>query len=110
NRAILGTIARVLILRWGAFYALMVALEVLSRMSGRGLSQLDGDFPIYFWFGIGLANNLLFGVWWARRHLLNDFREAATQRYQPGRIGWFSRATRRKHAALVSENAAMALD
>ena len=110
NRAILGTIARVLILPWGALYAGSLALEVLWRWSGRGAFQPGEDFNIYFWFGIGLANNFLFGVWWARRHLLNDFREAATQRYQPGRIGWFSRATRRKHAALVSENAAMALD
>src|SRR5205823_5954620 len=39
NRAILGTIGRVLLLPWGAYYTAMFALEVLERLSGRGPLQ-----------------------------------------------------------------------
>jgi hypothetical protein len=99
NRAILDTIARVLILPWGAWFAGLFALDVLWRLSGRGSFEPSDRFGEYFWFGIGLANNFLFGFCWARRHLLNDFRRAATQRYQPAKFGWLIRLFRRKDVA-----------
>jgi len=99
NRAILGTIARVLILPSGAYVAGMLALDILWPLLGRGSFEPSEGFRDYFWFGIGLANNLLFGVCWARRHLLNNFRQAATHRYQPSKFGWLSRLVRRKDVA-----------
>ena len=106
NRAIVGTIGRVLILPWGAFSAAMLALEGLGRLSGGSLFQAGEHFSLYCWFGVGLANNCLFGVWWARRHLLNDFRKAATQRYQSEKIGWFSDASRCKDVAQMRASVA----
>ena len=110
NRAILGAIARVLILPWVAFYAALLGLEFLWPLFGRGPFQPGDRFKVCFWFGSGLANNFLFGVWWARRHLLRDFREAAAQRYQSGRIGWFGRAALRQDAAPAPETVLTALD
>src|SRR5438094_2371935 len=75
NRAILGTIARVLILPWGALYAITFAFDGLLRLSGLGPFEPTEHVRVYFWFGMGLANNFLFGFCWARRHLLNDFRQ-----------------------------------
>jgi hypothetical protein len=96
NRAILGTIGRVLILPWGATSAGLFALDAVSRMVGRGAFEPSEQFRVYLWFGIGLANNFLFGICWARRHLLRDFRQAATQRYEPSTFGWLTGLLRRK--------------
>ena len=93
-----------------AFYAALLGLEFLWPLFGRGPFQPGDRFKVCFWFGIGLANNFLFGVWWARRHLLRDFREAAAQRYQSGRIGWFGRAALRQDAAPAPETVLTALD
>jgi len=106
NRAILGTIGRVLILPWGAFYAATLALEVFWPLCGGGPFRPGDQFTVYFWFGIGLANNFLFGVWWARRHLLNDFRLVAAQRYQMEKSGWFKRLFRGKDEAPARETLA----
>ena len=106
NRAILGAIGRVLILPWGAFFTTMFAIEFLWRLSGRGPFEPGQDLPLYIWFGIGLAVNCVFGVWWARRHLLRDFREAATQRYQAGKIDWFRRRSRGEDVAPIPDAAA----
>ena len=99
NRAILGTIARVLILPWGASYAVMFAFDGLLRLSGLGPFEPTEQVRVYFWFGMGLVNNFLFGFCWARRHLLKDFRQAATQRYQPAKFGWLIRLFWRKDVA-----------
>jgi len=99
NRAILGTVGRVLILPWGAFYATMLGLDVLGRWSGRGPFEPSDDFNMYCWFGLGLANNCLFGIWWARRHLLHDFRVAATERYRRQKSGWLGRPGQAKAVA-----------
>ena len=99
NRAILGTIDCVLLLPWGAYYTAMFALDIFWRLSGRGLFQPGDRFGLYWWFGIGLVTDFLFGIWWARRHLLNHFREAAAHRYPSERIGWFNRPGRREDVA-----------
>ena len=101
NRAIVGTIGRVLVLPWGVYCAAILAFEGLGRFSGGGLFHAGEHFRLYCWFGVGLANNCLFGLWWARRHLLNDFREAAARRYQSEKIGWFRPASRRKDVAPI---------
>ena len=92
-----------LILPWGAFYAATLALEVFWPLCGGGPFRPGDQFTVYFWFGIGLANNFLFGVWWARRHLLNDFRLVAAQRYQMEKSGWFKRLFRGKDEAPARE-------
>ena len=99
NRAILGTVGRVLILPWGGFFTTAFALGFFWRLTGRGPFEPGDDFPLYLWFGIGLATDCVFGIWWARRHLLQDFREAATQRYQAEKIDWFRRRSRSEHLA-----------
>jgi ABC-type transport system involved in multi-copper enzyme maturation permease subunit len=101
NRAILGTIGRVLILPWAVFYVAMFALHIFWPLAGGGQFRPGDRFAIYFWFGIGIGTDFFFGVWWARRHLLNDFRWAATQRFDSARIGWFGRGSPRKDAAVL---------
>jgi ABC-type Na+ efflux pump permease subunit len=102
NRAILGTVGRVLVLPWGGFFTTMFALGLFWR----GPFEPGEAFRLYVWFGIGLATNCVFGVWWARRHLLQDFREAATQRYQAEKIDWFRRRSRGEDVAPIPGAAA----
>ena len=102
NRAIIGTIGRVLILPRGASYALTFAFDGLMRLSGLGPFEPTESARVYFWFGIGLANDFFFGFCWARYHLLKDFRHAATQRYQPAKFGWLIRPFRRKDVVPVT--------
>ena len=96
------TIGRVLILPRGASYALTFAFDGLMRLSGLGPFEPTESARVYFWFGIGLANDFFFGFCWARYHLLKDFRHAATQRYQPAKFGWLIRPFRRKDVVPVT--------
>ena len=96
NRAILGTIALVLVLPWVASWAFTFAFDGLLRLSGLGPFEPTELARVYFWFGMGLANNFLFGVCWARWHLLNDFRTAATPGYRREKMDWFKRRFLRK--------------
>ena len=66
---------------------------------GRGSFEPSEHFGDYLWSGIGLASDFVFGFCWARRQLLNNFRQAATRRYQPSKFGWFSGLVRRKDVA-----------
>jgi len=95
NRAILGTIGRVLVLPWGAYFAVKLALDILVPLAGLGPFEINERLSVMLWFGIGLANNFLFGFCWARRQLLNNFRQAATRRYQPSQFGWLAGLVRR---------------
>jgi ABC-type transport system involved in multi-copper enzyme maturation permease subunit len=95
NRAILGTIGRVLVLPWVASWAVTLVFDGLLRLSGLGPFEPTEQAQVCFWFGMGLANNFLFGVCWARWHLLNDFREAATPGARREKMDWFSRRFRR---------------
>ena len=99
SRAILGTIARVLVLPTGAYLVGVFALDVLWPLLGRGSFEPSEHFGDYLWSGIGLASDFVFGFCWARRQLLNNFRQAATRRYQPSKFGWFSGLVRRKDVA-----------
>jgi len=99
NRAILGTITRVLVLPWVASWAVTFTYDGLLRLSGLGPFQPTELAKVCFWCGMGLANNFLFGVCWARWHLLNDFRTAATHGYQREKMDWFKRRFLRKDKA-----------
>jgi ABC-type transport system involved in multi-copper enzyme maturation permease subunit len=107
NRAIVGAIGRVLVLPWISYYTVMWTLDLLLRVSGRGPFEPTDYFQLYVWFGLGLAVNGLFGVWWARRHLLKHFRQAATQRFRSEKIGWLPRRPRSKDVAQVRATAAV---
>ena len=99
NRAILGTIARVLVLPWVASWAVTLAFDGVMRLFGLGSFEPSETVRVYFWFGMGLANNFLFGVCWARWHLLNDFQTAATQGHRRNKVDWFKRRVRRQDNA-----------
>ena len=99
NRAILGTIALVLVLPWVASWAVTLAFDGVMRLFGLGSFEPSETVRVYFWFGMGLANNFLFGVCWARWHLLNDFQTAATQGHRRNKVDWFKRRVRRQDNA-----------
>jgi ABC-type transport system involved in multi-copper enzyme maturation permease subunit len=101
NRAIVGTIGRVLVVPWGAFAVGMYALALGSSLLRIAPFESNDRFGVFFWFAIGLACDFAFGVCWARRHLLRDFREAATQRYQGESTGRFGQSFRRKEVILT---------
>jgi ABC-type Na+ efflux pump permease subunit len=101
NRALVSTVLLVLVLPWGIYEAMIAAGEIWWRLAGIAPLELTTQFKVYLWFTIGLLNNFLGGVRWARRHLLADFREAATQRYQPGKIGSFGRGTPRQNVVTM---------
>ena len=106
NRAIVGTIGRVLVVPWGAFAAWMYALAFASWQLRIVSFDFNERFGVLVWFAIGLANDFVFGICWARRHLLRDFREAATQRYEGERMSWLGHSLRRKDASLIQAPAA----
>jgi hypothetical protein len=72
-----------------------LALDILSPLAGFGGFEMTDRLSVYVWFSIGLVSNFLFGFCWARRHLLNNFRQAATRRYQPSQFGWLAGLLRR---------------
>jgi hypothetical protein len=79
----------------------MFALEVLWPDLGRASLEPGDRFSDYVEFGIRLACDFLFGICWARRHLVNHFRQAAMQRYQPSKFHWLTGFIRRKDVAAV---------
>jgi hypothetical protein len=99
NRAILGTIALVLVLPWVASWAFTLAFDGLLRLSGLGPFEPTEAARLYFWFGMRLANNFLFAICWARWRLLNDFRSASTQDCRREKMDWFRRRFLRKDKA-----------
>jgi hypothetical protein len=96
SRAILGTIARVLILPTGAYFVGMFALEVLWPDLGRATLEPGDRVADYVELGIRLASDFVFGICWARRHLVNHFRQAAMQRYEASKFRWLTSLIRRK--------------
>jgi len=98
SRAILGAVLRILVLPWGIFYAGGQALDFVSRLAGFGRFTPGFNAALYAWLAIGLTCNALFGFYWARQNLLREFRNVATQRYQPERFGWLKAALKRREA------------
>jgi hypothetical protein len=64
----------------------LFCVGLISQLPGFESLELSKSSVDYLWIGLRLANNLLFGFWWARRHLLYDFRAAAARRYEPRRF------------------------
>ena len=91
SRAILGAIGRVLILPWGIFYAGRVTFELLWRVVMARPIEPGAPALLYAWFVIGIVVDAVFGLAWARRNLLHNFRAVAIQRFEPEKRRWFSR-------------------
>jgi hypothetical protein len=87
NRAASGSVARILVLPSIAF-ALVMLLTFLATLR-RGGHEPTWKFLLSWWFGLGLAADLGFGLW-ARNKLLKEFRLAAAQRYT-SRLRFWSR-------------------
>ncbi|HZR16564.1 MAG TPA: ABC transporter permease subunit [Verrucomicrobiae bacterium] len=79
-RALGGTLARVLVLPWIAYGAVLL-LVVLAQFGSTGNHPSPGwQFFLGLWFGLGIGADLLFGISsWQR--LLTEFRRAAQEQY-----------------------------
>jgi len=107
SRALLGSLACVFAVPWLLFYAIWYILDVDPGPSGwSGRAEVTELFSDYLWLGLRLASDFAFGWWWARRHLLNDFRKAAAQRYEGKGPDWFRRMFDRKNTAQLPVQAA----
>ena len=81
NRAIAAAVALILVLPWGVF-ALAVTLSALTNAFITGIFKTwDDQLPYFLWMAIGLANDLVFGLW-ARSKLVDHFRDVVTQRFE----------------------------
>lgn len=80
NRASAAALVRVLVLPWMVFLMLMT-LIALTNLFGRRNSSWDGHSAILLWTAICLVFNAVFGLP-ARRRLMEEFRQVATQRFE----------------------------
>jgi ABC-type transport system involved in cytochrome c biogenesis permease component len=78
NRASAMAVSWILILPWVGFAVLMTFLTLTDMPGNRFLNDKA---VTLIWLGIGLVNDLVFAQW-ARRRLLEDFRQVATQRFE----------------------------
>ena len=78
NRALGGTVVRILILPWGVFLMLLFLFSWRSYLPS---FFRDETVAILTWLSIGLLNNAAFGFR-ARHKLLRDFRIVATQQFE----------------------------
>jgi hypothetical protein len=84
-----AAIAPILTLPGIAVALVMTAISLLPYELRRGF-HLE-TLPFWLWFGFSLAADFFFGQY-ARHKLLTEFREVATQRYQP-KPSWWQRLT-----------------
>ena len=87
NRAASASVARILVLPSIAFALVILAAFVLLAWTHREGREPTWKFLLSWWFGLGLAADIGFGLW-ARHKLLSEFRLAAAQRYTPGLRLW----------------------
>ncbi|HYG35698.1 MAG TPA: ABC transporter permease [Clostridia bacterium] len=86
-RAFSASISRIFFVPW-ALYAMVMLLIVLASMSGYGQTQSpDWKFFLGLWFLLGLVVDFSYASY-ARHKLLNEFRLAAQQRYNPATGFW----------------------
>jgi hypothetical protein len=78
NRASATAVGWILILPWVGFAVLLTFLALTNISGSRSLNDKT---VTLIWLGIGLVNDLIFAQW-ARRRLLEDFRQVATQRFE----------------------------
>jgi ABC-type transport system involved in multi-copper enzyme maturation permease subunit len=98
SRAILGSLGCVLVVPWLLFRVIWFVLDADPGPPGPRREYLTSLFADYLWLGVCLASDFVLGLWWARRSLWRDFREAATRRYEGKGGGWFTALFARKDA------------
>jgi hypothetical protein len=84
SHALGNTLARVLILPWGAFAAFFTFASIIEA---RYSPMWTWRGYLAVWFALGLLTDLGFGLW-ARHNLLRRFREVSAQRYARRRSFW----------------------
>jgi ABC-type transport system involved in multi-copper enzyme maturation permease subunit len=92
NRASGAAMARVLVLPWLLFAMLWTGIAILDEISPGPLPRWinDENVVVVTWIAIGLAVDLVFGMW-AYRSLVNNFRETVAARFDSQRKGWLRR-------------------
>ena len=91
NLATISTLARVLVLPWGVFGAVVGAYNAWFELVLGKHWDPGWQFVLRLWMGLGLAADLSFGLtaWW---QLHSRFRELALRRFNPAPSGfsrWF---------------------
>lgn len=81
SHALLATGVRVLGLPWLAFGGIYFILKIMTETVLQRRWDWSGSFWIACWLGLGLANDLIFGLW-ARRKVLREFRQTAARRFE----------------------------
>jgi hypothetical protein len=90
TKAVSFTVARILVLPWVAYGAVMTGSELLYQMDLTH-SEPGARFGLGLWFGLGLAMDLLFGLH-AWHTLKKNFRQLAVQSFlaEPPRSLWWN--------------------
>jgi hypothetical protein len=93
NLATVSTLARVLLLPWAVFGAVVAAYNAWFELVLGKHWDPGWQFVLKLWMGLGLAADLFFGLtaWWQLR---TRFRELALRRFNPALSGfarWFGR-------------------
>jgi ABC-type transport system involved in multi-copper enzyme maturation permease subunit len=92
NRASGAAMSRVLVLPWlifAMFWTAIIIIDETSRSILPGWLKQE-ETGIISWVVIGLAVDVLFGLW-AYRNLMRNFRETVAARFDKPRKGWFRR-------------------
>ena len=86
NRASGAAISRILVLPWMFF---LLSLTILGALTFLAHINWNEDYVLLYWFGLCVANNLIF-IAWAKRNLHQRFRDLATQRFdvKTKRFAW----------------------
>lgn len=84
QRAAGNSLAKVLLVPWGAMAILVVGISVSASRGGRGPEPM---FIFYAWLSFGLVTNLVYTAW-ARTKLLTQFRVIAARKYTPPLNVW----------------------
>jgi len=95
NRAGGASISRILVLPWLVFTVSLTVLGAIRVLAQFGWNE---NIVLAYWFALCVGNNLIFTTW-AKRNLLDRFREIATQRFDAKkmRFAWITPgATRSK--------------
>jgi len=84
QRAVIGTLARILVLPW-----LGMALAFLIIVFAAASAQYEPQPTrlVALWLALGLTTDLGFATW-ARHRLYTEFRQTAAHRYTPPRALW----------------------
>jgi hypothetical protein len=79
QRAVMGSMARILLLPW---LAMAAALLVIALAAGVDQYEPQQTALVALWLALGLTTDIGFGAW-ARYKLHAEFRQAAARRYAP---------------------------